>query len=238
MIITINPEIQSLIPCLSTDEYAGLTISLMNCGQFDLIKTGYIGVLNDNTVHFIIDGHNRKKILEDAGRIPEYDPCSLEFEDLDAAKLWVIGFQLGRRNLKPIDRIALAEKQRVIIVSKQGKRNDLTSIRNQTEVKPSDKASEIAGVSHDTYSKGKQLLEEAPEEVLEQLRQGKTSINKAYEELKDIQKDPIMDKIKRISKDSMWLIDNEEEITNDQRASLEEALNNLIYIVNNKEEVV
>ena len=62
---------------------------------------------------------------------------------------WMLDIQLGRRNLSPIQRIAIAEKYRSIY-EKQAR-------ANQFDVRA--KLAETAGVSTDTYSKGKKILD-------------------------------------------------------------------------------
>lgn len=82
---------------------------------------------------------------------------------------WMLDIQLGRRNLSPIQRIAVAEKYRPIY-EKQARENQLSGLKqNQNTVsqnsskrtEPIDvcaKLAETAGVSTDTYSKGKKFL--------------------------------------------------------------------------------
>ena len=83
---------------------------------------------------------------------------------------WMIDIQLGRRNLSPIQRIAIAEKYRSIY-EKQARANQLSGLKqNQNTVsqnsskriEPIDvraKLAETAGVFTDTYSKGKKILD-------------------------------------------------------------------------------
>ena len=94
----------------------------------------------------------------------------------------MIDIQLGRRNLSPIQRIAVAEKYRPIY-EKQAQDNlreggrkgglsssnkptqnfvEASSIDNNIDVRA--KLAETAGVSTDTYSKGKKILDSNGEE--------------------------------------------------------------------------
>lgn len=79
----------------------------------------------------------------------------------------MLDIQLGRRNLSPIQRIAVAEKYRPIY-EKQARDKEVNSqLAKIANVNPetyrqakrnpttSEKLSDIAGVSTDTYSKGK-----------------------------------------------------------------------------------
>lgn len=81
----------------------------------------------------------------------------------------MLDIQLGRRNLSPIQRIAIAEKYRPIY-EKQARENQLSGLKqNQNTVSQNSskrtepigvraKLAETAGVSTDTYSKGKKFL--------------------------------------------------------------------------------
>ena len=84
---------------------------------------------------------------------------------------WMLDIQLGRRNLSPIQRIAITEKYRPIY-EKQAKENQSAnggdkkseSQNSSTPIEPRNKIdvraklAETAGVSTDTYSKGKKFL--------------------------------------------------------------------------------
>ena len=85
-------------------------------------------------------------------------------------KLWngCLIFNLGRRNLSPIQRIAVAEKYRPIY-EKQARENQLSGLKqnhnsvsqnSSKRTEPIDvraKLAKTAGVSTDTYSKGKKF---------------------------------------------------------------------------------
>ena len=107
---------------------------------------------------------------------------------------WMLDIQLGRRNLSPIQRIAVTEKYRPIY-EKQARENQLSSLKqNQNTVSQNSskriepenkidvraKLAETAGVSTDTYSKGKKILDSDNEEVKEKVLSGEMSINAGY----------------------------------------------------------
>ena len=91
---------------------------------------------------------------------------------------WMLDIQLGRRNLSPIQRIAIAEKYRSIY-EKQAR-------ANQFDVRA--KLAETAGVSTDTYSKGKKILDSDNEEVKNAVLSGEMSINAGYNKLRENKK--------------------------------------------------
>ena len=109
----------------------------------------------------------------------------------------MLDIQLGRRNLSPIQRIAVAEKYRPIY-EKQAKENLVNAgrmfgIGKERDEKPSQNSSKAidkidvraklaktAGVSTDTYSKEKKILESDNEELKERVLLGETSISAGY----------------------------------------------------------
>lgn len=117
---------------------------------------------------FIVDGHNRYDICK-KHNITDYVVGTLAYDTKEEVMEWMLDIQLGRRNLSPIQRIAIAEKYRNIY-EKQARENQLSGLKqNQNTVlqnsskriEPIDvraKLAETAGVSTDTYSKGKKIL--------------------------------------------------------------------------------
>ena len=116
----------------------------------------------------------------------------------------MLDIQLGRRNLSPIQRIAVAEKYRPIYEkqalinkqvamqearknndknkSEQFSQNSSTTV-NDNKVDVRSKLAKTAGVSTDTYSKGKKILDSDNEELKQEVLSGEKSINAGYEEL-------------------------------------------------------
>lgn len=100
----------------------------------------------------------------------------------------MLDIQLGRRNLSPIQRIAVAEKYRPIY-EKQARANQLSGLKqNQDTVsqnsskrtEPIDvraKLAKTAGVSTDTYSKGKKILDSDNDTLKQEVLSGEKSIN-------------------------------------------------------------
>jgi hypothetical protein len=90
--ITILPELQSLIPRLTPEELAQLEANLVAEGCRDPL------VLWQET-QTLLDGHNRLDICE--RHALTYAVYEVSLPDLDAAKIWIIRNQRGRRNLTP-----------------------------------------------------------------------------------------------------------------------------------------
>lgn len=114
---------------------------------------------------------------------------------------WMLDIQLGRRNLSPIQRIAVAEKYRPIY-EKQAKERQTKYYGNQydkrnaipsnlTEVQTTknrenetnSKLADIAGVKPTTYKMGAKVLNSDNDELKQRVLSGETSISAGYKEL-------------------------------------------------------
>ena len=184
MSIKIDPEFSELIPSLSADEYEQLENNIVSEGIRDALVTWDQGDGNE----ILIDGHNRWNISVKHGGIP-FKTERKHFPDRDAAKLWIIKNQLGRRNLPAFERASLALKMKPLIAEKakeqQGTRTDIS----QKSVKSRDTQKElaaIAGVSHDTIHKVETIQNSGDPELIRQVKDGKTTINRAYQVVKGI----------------------------------------------------
>lgn len=89
-IIKIDPEFKSLIPPLSSEEYAQLEANIIKDGCRDPL------VLWKGT---LIDGHNRNEIC--SREKISFETIEMEFKDREAVMDWMDANQLGRRNLSP-----------------------------------------------------------------------------------------------------------------------------------------
>lgn len=107
----------------------------------------------------------------------------------------MLDIQLGRRNLSPIQRIAVAEKYRPIY-EKQAKENQLSGLKQNTvsvnlpkreiaSVNTSEKLADIAGVSEKTYRMGAKVLNSDNEDIRQRVLSGETSISAGYKELQN-----------------------------------------------------
>lgn len=185
--ITIDPEFKALIPQLTDEERAQLEQNLVADGCREPL------VIWDD---ILIDGHNRLEICMRRGI--RYQTEVKNFESRDAAKIWIIRNQFGRRNIQPYVRAELALKLEPLIAAKAkenqraggavGGQSPAKGLQNS--VKASEKVNTqanlatVAGVSHDTIARAKVIAERAPEPVKQALRKGETSINKVYTDIK------------------------------------------------------
>src|SRR5262245_36066245 len=90
--LTINPELQSLIPPLTAEEYAQLEANIVTDGCRDPLIVW-------QEAQTLLDGHNRYEICERHGL--RYTTIEVSLPDMESAKAWMIDNQLGRRNLTP-----------------------------------------------------------------------------------------------------------------------------------------
>ncbi len=92
--VTIDPEFSRLIPPLSREELALLESHLLTEGCRDPIL-----VWDDGQHRILLDGHNRFEICRRHELY--YDVRTIELQGREAALLWILEHQLGRRNLTP-----------------------------------------------------------------------------------------------------------------------------------------
>ena len=115
----------------------------------------------------------------------------------------MLDIQLGRRNLSPIQRIAITEKYRPIYekqardnLREGGRKGGLANsskpsqnsskaldIANDNKINVRAKLAKTAGVSTDTYSKGQKILDSDNEKLKQEVLSGEKSINAGYKEL-------------------------------------------------------
>ncbi len=174
--LVIDPEFSALIAPLLADERQRLEESVLRDGCRDrLLVWEETGIL--------VDGHNRFDICT-ANDIP-FKTSFLSFADRDEAKLFILDNQLARRNLNRLDRIRVVEKREPLIkkavAKNQGRRNDLpqNSAEGSEGRETREVAAAAAGVSHDTYSKGKRILEHGTPELQDAVRNDEVSIHAA-----------------------------------------------------------
>lgn len=191
MLLKINPEYERLVPPLTQAEYNALKESIKTEGQQLPI------IINQDFE--ILDGHHRNKACLELGLEPDFEVK--HFEDKLSEKLFVVESNLRRRQLNALDAVALSlEAERIIgerakqKLSHQAQSKDRDSkgtftpqphlcSNEQTWAEPihaREIAAEKAGVSETTFHRAKTILEKGSPELLEKVREGKTSIAHAY----------------------------------------------------------
>ena len=203
MSIIIDKEFQSLIPPLSLEEFQQLEENCVKEGIRDALIVWKQPDGND----ILIDGHNRWNISVKHGGIP-FQIKRVEFPDRNAVKLWIIDNQIGRRNLNLYDRTNLEDQKKRIIAeqakekriegnSKGGKSDKKSCPTSQTRQEKREnstdyKIAKAAGTSEDTVRKVRAIRDSGDQKLINDVRSGETTINRAYQVVKGI--DPIKTK--------------------------------------------
>ena len=143
----------------------------------------------------LIDGHNRWNISVSHAGI-HFNLKRMDFEDRQHAKVWILRNQLGRRNVDKwvkFDMVKqLEELEKDKAKERQGTRTDIVPTLAPSDAgKVRDKMAALVGVSHGTYDKMKRIDEEATETTKQMVRDGKLSINQAYNSTFPARPDPV-----------------------------------------------
>jgi ParB-like chromosome segregation protein Spo0J len=180
-----NPEYEKLVPPMTAEEYTALKESLKKDGQW------YPIIINKNWE--ILDGKNRYTALQELGIEPRWEVR--EFPDIIAEKEFVITVNLKRRHLTFEQRAFLGVKL-LELEKERAKERQLAgvSIEKQDTLahenakvekgKASEKVAMKVNVSPRTIEKAKVIEEEGSEELKTEVKEGKTSISKAYAKIK------------------------------------------------------
>lgn len=191
--LTVDDDFRSLIPPLTDDEYSRLERSIIAEGVRDPIIT-WQGT--------IVDGHNRYRICQEHGIA--FKTAEIVFGSKDAAKIWIIENQFGRRNLNSYQKSVLALQLEPLYAAEAKRRqqeaggdrgNQYTGgkvalSQNSEKAAPlhtDERLAQVAGISRDTIRKVKAIEAEAAKgnEVAIEARQklmdgGSSSIHGAY----------------------------------------------------------
>jgi len=190
MKITVNPVYQKLVPPVSETEYNSLKESIKSNGLWMPIITNKHGV--------ILDGHHRFKACQELG--VQMRLAVREFDSELWERKFVIETNLKRRQLNDFQKAELGvlllpieqelAKQRQVHVS---------SSSNDQKGNARDIAASKVGMSGTTFERAKKVIDRAPEEVKQLLRDGKTTISKEYTKIqKDEKRQLRHDEIKNL----------------------------------------
>ena len=193
--IVIDSEFQSLIPPLADDEYDRLEKSILEEGFHD-----WEPIVTWNGT--IVDGHNRYNICDEHG-IP-FKQIERDFPSREAAKIWIIEKQLGRRNLTAGQKAALVIDQHEAEVREQARlrqaRHGNTAPGRPKNTRAPESPSEAgddkhpqhgrtaevlagkAGVGHMTIKRALKVKREDPE-LYDKVRKGDIPVTSAYKKV-------------------------------------------------------
>jgi hypothetical protein len=116
----------------------------------------------------------------------------MDFPDEDAACIWIIRNQFGRRNLAPFTRVELALKLEPLIAAKakEKKKESGGAVPHKCAKPPIETREELAktaGVSKRLIDEGKLIDKHADEETKQKLRTNQTTIHRVAKEIKETQ---------------------------------------------------
>ena len=217
----IDKQIAALIPAITSDERKQLRENLVAEGCRDPLVV-WRGTL--------LDGHNRLEICQERGIA--YRTVEIDLPDLDAAKVWVIRNQLGRRNITKMQRAELVGKLKPLLAAKAkereaegGKTKGLMNSSNPP-IHTRKELAKIAGLSEDTMRKAEVIMDKATDEDKQALREGRTSINKVYQKVKPPSK--ATQAARKRAKEATARIDQEQKMSEGFRAAYLEMHSHLV----------
>ena len=193
----VDEEFERLIPPLSDEEFSQLEQNILEEGEC------HDPIITWNQI--IVDGHNRWRIIQNHPGEVDYKCVEKVFLSRNDAMTWIINNQLGRRNLKKVDAIMLAQKRCEIIAeeakekqTEAGKKNleafknGLSSVQmdKTKEEAPIDTRKEIAklaGVSTGTVARFEEVQRKAPE-LIPKIQAQEMTIGGAYKAVKAAEK--------------------------------------------------
>ena len=185
--LKIDKEFESLLPVLTPEELEKLGKSILQYGMLDPIKIWE----DPNTGEWIIiDGHNRYNILIKHDIEWHYWQDYKIMDELktrEDVKQWMLEQQLGRRNLTETERYEIVQKFKSVFQKKAKENQSLggKGLPNLVKVNVQEEMAKSVGVSKGTYSKLDKVMQSDNEEIKQQLREKKISIDKAYREIKN-----------------------------------------------------
>lgn len=153
--ITIDEEFSTLLTTLSEGERAQLEHDLRSEGCRDPLV-----VWNDGKRRILLDGHNRLEICR-RHALP-YDEQTIELPNRDAALIWILEHQLGRRNLTP-DTQAYVRGKLYNSYKRQGARTDLTSGQSDRRSTAAERIAAVFNVGEKTIRRNAKVAEQLDE---------------------------------------------------------------------------
>lgn len=192
--IKVDAEFAALIPPLTEDERSQLERNIVDHGgaRDPIVVWAKAGKLT------LVDGHNRYEICTRLNLPFEIE--EMRFDDRNAAMLWIIDNQKGRRNLPDFAKTELEIKREFIHASMTApahrpKKSDQETnqksgyLPDHHERTKDAKIGDAVGVSRDTVAKVRRITEAADsglvdDETIAKLRRGAVSINHVDKEIK------------------------------------------------------
>lgn len=200
--LKIDEELRDLFPPLSKEDYEKLENSLVNRGFDERIP---IFTWNG----YIADGHNRYEICKKHNI--SFTEAVLGFDTKEEVMEWMIDIQLGRRNLSPVQRMAIVNKYRNTIekIKEENNKKMLSGVsENNNHAEPSvpknggcnnshsksthtrEQLATMADVSPATFTRYNIVINSDNEELKEKMINGDVTVTRAYEIIKESKNPP------------------------------------------------
>lgn len=194
--IVILPELKNYIAPLSAEESSQLEENILaegvrnpillwkntwwNYYQFGgTLPHGLETKSDDKRVcYFLIDGHNRYQICQKHNL--DFPYKIMEFESIEAVKLYMVNEQLGRRNTTPEYQAYLRGQQKILYGLKWG--GDRTASGQNVHLKSTAEIAKQHNVSEKTIQRDAEFangLDVLPWELKQKVLSGKTRLDKA-----------------------------------------------------------
>ena len=185
MNLTVDPVYQNLVHAVTPEEYESMKESIKKNGLWLPI------IVNEKGI--ILDGHTRYKICKELG-IP-LKHAERKFENEWVEKKFVIESNLRRRQLNDFQKSELGiPLQRINQEISKLKMSEGGKTKVQSNDKPFHAGVETAkeiGVPSSTFERAKKIINTAPEDLKQKLRDGKTTIFKEYQKIQKDEKKAI-----------------------------------------------
>lgn len=185
--LVVDKEFEELLPVLTPEEFECLEQSVLKNGMLDPIK---LWEEPGTGRYIIIDGHNRYRILKKNNISLNYlENYKIMYSDelptREDVKRWMLEQQLGRRNLSDAEKYEIVQKFKSVFEwrAKQNQSLGGKGSSNLTKVDTRKEMAKAVGVSTGTYHKMDKIMKSNNEEVKDELRKKKISVDKAYQEI-------------------------------------------------------
>lgn len=191
--IHIDKELEKLLPPLSKEDYNILEQSLLKNGfeqKFGSIKVWFGAEcdINNKSIGYIIDGHNRFKICKKHNIELSSQCYEVVFMDTKEEVIkWMYENQLARRNLSSTEKYEIVERYTSFLneMAKKNQSDGGKGLSNLTKVNVRKEKAKKAGMSDGNYYKLDKIMKSDNEEIKQLLREKKISVDKAYQEIKN-----------------------------------------------------
>lgn len=219
--IKIDEEFEKLLPPLLKENYNILEQSLLTNGfdqKFGRIKVwfGGDGDINNKSVGYIIDGHNRYRICQKHKiKLDNWDYEAVFMDSKEEVIKWMYENQLARRNLSEVDRYEIVERYSDFLekMAKENQSKGGKGLSNLTKINVRKEKAEQVGISEGSYHKLGKVMKSDNEEIKQKLREKKISVDKAYKEIqKPKQEEKLATPMQKIEKVDSRMDEIEREI--------------------------